>query len=159
MGAAATFLGARGQDRRRARIEHVQWRRDNRRAAYAEFATAAYEYHQAMILRRIALEKDPDPDPIDPNDESYGPELLRVFSAQTVLNLEGPESVMRAASELVATSTAYETSIRMGRKGDKDTEDKLAAMERAVSTFYVAARQALDSKRQAIVRRQPSDFQ
>jgi Lhr-like helicase len=148
----AAIVNARAQ----ARTQHVQWRRQHRRDAYAAYLGALHDRDIVMDEILDALRADePDLPALDETVRHFIARAREVHRAAEVVILEGPPSIVDAADRIAqASSDLSEVMRHMVRNAHAaDTMDRAQhsatakARERqlyqAVKEFHVQARSIL----------------
>ncbi|MEJ8672876.1 proline dehydrogenase [Streptomyces sp. MS1.AVA.1] len=153
VGSIATLAAAIVSGRAQARAQHDQWRRQQRRDAYASYLSALHDRDIAMDAILNALRSD-TPDLADVNEKTrrFIAQAREVHRATEVVILEGPASLAEVASRVThASSDLAHIMQRMtenAHAGDstRKAEDSALAAERerilyqAVKDFRLAAR-------------------
>lgn len=148
----AAFVNGRAQER----AQHVQWRRQHRRDAYAAYLGALHDRDIAMDAILRALQADePDLLALDETVRHFIGRAREVHRAAEVVILEGPPSIIEATDRIArASSELSEVMQRMVKNAHAaDTSDRqqeavsASARERqlyqAVKGFRVQARSIL----------------
>ncbi|MFE9560250.1 proline dehydrogenase [Streptomyces sp. NPDC006487] len=156
VGSATTLGAAIVNGRAQARSQHAQWRRQNRRAAYAGYLSALHDRDIAMDAVLDALRSDrPDLSDIDEKTGRFVVLAREVHRAGEVVILEGPaplavvaERVANASSALSQVMRRMAENARAGNTARKAEDTALAAereraLYQAVKDFRLAARGTL----------------
>ncbi|MES9539076.1 hypothetical protein [Actinomadura sp. NPDC000600] len=160
LGTAVGSLGTLGaavvNGRAQARTQHVQWRRQHRRDAYAAYLSALHDRDIAMdailsVLRGPSL----DLPELDGTVQHFIARARDVHRAAEVVILEGPPSIVEATDRIAKESSGLsEVMQRMvkdahaGDTGERAQHSATAAAQerrlyQAVSEFRVQARGVL----------------
>ncbi len=123
VGGIIALLGAFGGPWIKARTDVDQWRRDKRLDAYAELYRAAYEF-------TLTVEKD------NVEDDDVLEALDQVIRAESRVRLLGPESVRKAAHNLIRPMVAM-------AEAPNEPNKHADALPTLYKTFAAAASRAL----------------
>ncbi|MGW1616323.1 proline dehydrogenase [Streptomyces sp. NPDC002285] len=137
VGSLATLGSAMVTGRAAARSQFVQWRRQHRRDAYANYLGVVYDRDVALDAVRDALRADrPDLRDVDQKMERFVAQARDVHRAAELVLLEGPPSVVEALYAVVrAAADLAEVVRRMVRDAhaedtSRKAEDTALAAER-----------------------------
>ncbi|MFJ9940513.1 proline dehydrogenase [Streptomyces sp. A0592] len=156
VGSIATLGSTMLTGRNTARAQVAQWRRQQRRDAYAGYLGALHDRDLAMDAVREALRPDrPDPSEVDARVERFVALARTVHRAAEVVHLEGPAAAVAAADDVARASEELSALVRRmverARAGDtsgKAADTALAAecehaLYQAVKAFRGTAAAAL----------------
>lgn len=146
----AAYLSGRSQ----ARSAHVQWRRQVRREAYAEFLAAAMEHHNVTQETHHLVRRDRQARDQIRETSRRGRELLGVLDRRgAVVDVEGPDLVAAAALRVLDSEREWAATVlgtwcvthpnRLFRDHFPPDEQRANALE-ALRVFRRLARTALD---------------
>ncbi|MFG3257062.1 proline dehydrogenase [Streptomyces sp. NPDC048172] len=157
VGSLATLGAAIVNGRAQARTQRDQWRRQQRRDAYAGYLGALHDRDIAMDAVLDTLRSDdPDLPDLDERTDRFIGLAREVHRAAEIVILEGPASLAEAAGRVTHASSDLSQLVRRmaERARERDTTGKAedvalaAARERAlyqaVKDFRHAARDTID---------------
>ncbi|MEU9867201.1 hypothetical protein AB0C87_05050 [Actinomadura sp. NPDC048021] len=156
VGSLTTLGAAVVNGRTQARTQHVQWRRQHRRDAYAAYLSALHDRDIAMdaILNALQAEALDLPE-LDGTVRHFIARARDVHRAAEVVVLEGPPSLVEAtdriAEESRGLSEVMQRMVKDAHAGDTSERAEHSAtasarerrLYRAVSEFRVQARGVL----------------
>ncbi|MBO2460594.1 proline dehydrogenase [Actinomadura violacea] len=156
VGSLTTLGAAVVNGRTQARTQHVQWRRQHRRDAYAAYLSALHDRDIAMDAILDAAQADPPDLPgLDEKVQHFIACARDVHRAAEVVILEGPPSVVEAtdriAEESSGLSEVMQRMVKAAHAADGTEREQHSAtasarerrLYQAVSEFRVQARSVL----------------